>query len=459
MELRQLRHFLALVEERSITRAARRELIVQSGLSNSLQALERELGTPLYVRGTRPVRLTAAGEALVGPARRTLASAAQAEQAVQHTRDVLIGTLRLGVSLSAQHLVPFASYLGEFTRDHPGIDLRLQYAPALTMISMVGTGELDCVIGPAVSQVPGVRMTRLAGEPLHLVCRADHRLAQQAKVNLRQLAGERFVEAAAARPIVKADQMRTVLLTTVSHDLRTPLAAAKAAVSCLRSDDVQLTAEDHGDLLATADESLNQLTQLLGNLLDVSRLQAGALPVFPRAADLEEIIARCLGGIGPQDQAVMVSLPSGLPRVMVDPPIMERVVANLTANALRYSPSGSPPLLTASARGGKVILRVVDHGPGVPEADRDRIFAAFQRLGDARSAIGVGLGLTVSRGLTEAMGGTLEPEETSGGGLTMAISVPIATRPRSVLHRTASSRPARPPLATTIPAPQSARSS
>jgi len=193
MELKQLRHFLALVDERSITRAAKRELIVQSGLSNSLQALERELGTPLYVRGTRPVRLTAAGEALVGPARRTLTSAAQAEQVVHHTRDVLIGTLRLGVSHS-QHLVPFASYLGEFTRDHPGIDLRLQYAPALTMISMVQTGELDCVIGPAVSQVPGVRTTRLAREPLHLVCRADHRLAEQAEVNMRQLANERFVE-------------------------------------------------------------------------------------------------------------------------------------------------------------------------------------------------------------------------------------------------------------------------
>jgi DNA-binding transcriptional LysR family regulator len=194
VELRQLRHFLALVEERSITRAAKRELIVQSGLSNSLQALERELGTPLYLRGTRPIRLTAAGEALVGAARRTLASAAQAEQAVRHTRDVLIGTLRLGVSLSAQHLVPFAAYLGEFTRDHPGVDLRLRYAPALTMISMLETGELDAVIGPAVSQVPGVRMTRLAGEPLHLVCRADHRLAGQAEVSIGQLASERFVE-------------------------------------------------------------------------------------------------------------------------------------------------------------------------------------------------------------------------------------------------------------------------
>jgi DNA-binding transcriptional LysR family regulator len=194
VELRQLRHFLALAEERSVTRAARRELIVQSGLSNSLQALERELGTPLYVRGTRPVRLTAAGEALAGPARRTLASAAQAEQAVHRTRDVLAGTLRLGVSLSAQHLVPFASYLGEFTRDHPGVDLRLRYGPGLAMISMLETGELDCVIGPAVSQVAGVRMTRLAGEPLHLACRAGHRLAGRAAVSIRELAGERFVE-------------------------------------------------------------------------------------------------------------------------------------------------------------------------------------------------------------------------------------------------------------------------
>ena len=259
--------------------------------------------------------------------------------------------------------------------------------------------------------------------------------------------------AAAGRSIVEADRMRTVLLAAVSHDLRTPLAAAKAAVSCLRSDDIKLTAADHGELLATADESLNQLTELLASLLDVSRLRAGALPVFPRPADLEEIIACCLGGIGPRAQAVTVRVPPGLPRVVVDPPIMERVIANLTANALRYSPVGSPPLLSASVRGGQVILRVVDHGPGVPAADRDRIFAAFQRLGDARSTVGVGLGLTVSRGLTEAMGGTLEPEETPGGGLTMAISVRAATRPRSAPH------PARPPLAAPIAAPGTARSS
>ena len=228
-------------------------------------------------------------------------------------------------------------------------------------------------------------------------------------------------------PIAEADRMRTALLAAVGHDLRTPLAAAKAAVSCLRATDIQLTAVDHDELLATADESLGQLSHLLASLLDVSRLQAGALPVFPRPANLAEIIAGTLAGIGPQARAVIVRIPPELPRIMVDPSLLERVIANVTANALRYSPTGSPPLLTASAVGGKVILRVVDYGPGIPEADRDRIFAAFQRLGDNDSAIGVGLGLTVSRCLAEAMHGTLKAEETPGGGLTMAIAVPVAS--------------------------------
>jgi two-component system, OmpR family, sensor histidine kinase KdpD len=239
-------------------------------------------------------------------------------------------------------------------------------------------------------------------------------------------AGQAAAATAAAEPIAEADRMRTVLLAAVSHDLRTPLAAAKAAVTCLRCRDIQLTAEDHGELLATADESLDLLTRLVASLLDVSRLQAGALPVFPRPADLGEIVERSLDAVGPQARAVRVSVPRELPQVMVDPVIMERVIANVTANALRYSPGGSPPLLTACAHADRIELRVIDHGPGVPEADRDRIFLPFERLGGIDSTIGVGLGLTVSRGLTEAMRGTLEPEKTPGGGLTMAISVPVA---------------------------------
>ena len=138
-------------------------------------------------------------------------------------------------------------------------------------------------------------------------------------------------------------------------------------------------------------------------------LQAGALPVYPRPADLAEIVVRSLDTIGPQARGARVSVPRELPRVMVDPVIMERVIANVTANALRSSPGGSPPQLTACARADRVELPIIDHGPGVPEADRDRIFVPFQRLEGTDDAVGVGLGLTVSRGLTEAMRGTLEP--------------------------------------------------
>jgi two-component system sensor histidine kinase KdpD len=235
-------------------------------------------------------------------------------------------------------------------------------------------------------------------------------------------------EAEAARPIAEADRMRTALLTAVSHDLRTPLASAKAAVTSLRSPDVQWTAEDREELLATADESLDKLTRLVDNLLDMSRLQTGALSVFPRPAWLDEIVARALDHLGPASKDVIVDIPDSVPEVQVDPAILERVIVNLTSNALRYSPPGKPPLLAASALGDRVELRVVDKGPGIPADDRDRIFVPFQRLGDTDNTTGVGLGLALSRGLTEAMGGSLEPDETPGGGLTMVVSLPAAPR-------------------------------
>jgi two-component system sensor histidine kinase KdpD len=225
----------------------------------------------------------------------------------------------------------------------------------------------------------------------------------------------------------EADRGRAALLATVSHDLRAPLAAATAAVSGLRLRDARLTAEDREELLAAAEESLDLLAHLAASLLDVSRLQAGALAVFPRPADLGEIVADSLDELGPRARTVLADIPSGLGEVMADPAIMERVIANLVGNALRYSPAVSPPLVTARARGDRVELRVVDHGPGIPKADRKRVFLPFHRLGDPGDRTGVGLGLVVSRGLAEAMGGTVEPEETPGGGLTMVVSLPAAS--------------------------------
>ncbi|HEX3964967.1 MAG TPA: sensor histidine kinase KdpD [Trebonia sp.] len=233
-------------------------------------------------------------------------------------------------------------------------------------------------------------------------------------------------EAEAAKPIAAADRMRTALLAAVSHDLRTPLASAKAAVTSLRSPDIPWTPEDTAELLATADESLDRLTHLVENLLDMSRLQAGALSLFPRPAGLDEVVARALDAIGPPGRSFRVDVPDTLPAVSADPAILERVVVNLAENALRYSPTGQPPLLAGSSYGDRVELRVVDRGPGIPATDKERMFVPFQRLGDTDNTTGVGLGLALSRGLAEAMGGTLTAEDTPGGGLTMVVSLPVA---------------------------------
>src|ERR1700722_3844304 len=233
-------------------------------------------------------------------------------------------------------------------------------------------------------------------------------------------------EAEAAKPIGAADRMRTALLAAVSHDLRSPLASAKAAVTSLRSPDIHWDAADTEELLATADESLDRLTRLVGNLLDMSRLQAGALSLFPRPAGVDEVIALALDDLGPAGRDILGEIPEDLPAARGDPAILERVVVNLCENALRYSPAGKAPLLAASALGDRVELRVIDRGPGIPEKDREQMFVPFQRLGDTDNTTGVGLGLALSRGLTEAMGGTLTAEDTPGGGLTMTVSMPAA---------------------------------
>ena len=229
-----------------------------------------------------------------------------------------------------------------------------------------------------------------------------------------------------ANRAAEADRERAALLAAVSHDLRAPLAAAKAAISGLRAGDAQLTTDDRADLLAAAEESLDRLAQLAASLLDVSRLQAGARAVFPRPTNVGEIVAAALEALGPQPQPVLADIPSGLPEVMADPAIAERVIVNLAGNALRYSPVAAAPLLAARTAGNRIELRVVDHGPGIPVADRKRAFQPFCRLGGPGDRTGVGLGLAVARGLAETMGGTVKPEDTPGGGLTMVLTLPAA---------------------------------
>ena len=235
----------------------------------------------------------------------------------------------------------------------------------------------------------------------------------------------RLAEAAAEiEPVRAADRMRTALLRAVGHDLRTPLAAGWAAVTSLRSRDVQFSAEDRDELLATADESMAKLNRLVENLLDLSRLEAGVLKLNLRATALEEVLPVALM----DTPDVEVGDVEAVPAVLADPPLLERVIANLVGNAARHTPPGARVLVTASVLAGRVELRVVDRGPGLPSSDRDRLFEPFQRLGDTDNSRGLGLGLALARGLTEAMDGTLTPEDTPGGGLTMVVSLPLAER-------------------------------
>ncbi|MEU6668700.1 ATP-binding protein [Streptomyces sp. NPDC046727] len=235
----------------------------------------------------------------------------------------------------------------------------------------------------------------------------------------------RLAEAAAeVEPVKAADRMRTALLRAVGHDLRTPLAAGWAAVTSLRSRDVTFSPEDRDELLATADESMAKLSRLVENLLDLSRLEAGALTLNLRPTSLDEVLPTALADI----PGVRTADVEEIPAVLADPPLLERVIANLASNAVRHTPPGHKVLVTASALAGRVELRVVDRGPGLPQAGRERLFEPFQRLGDTDNTTGLGLGLALARGLTEAMNGALSPEDTPGGGLTMVVSLPLAER-------------------------------
>jgi two-component system, OmpR family, sensor histidine kinase KdpD len=258
--------------------------------------------------------------------------------------------------------------------------------------------------------------------------------ALQAALTLEQ---QRLTDAAAAaEPLAEADRMRTALLSAVSHDLRSPLASATAAVDSLSNSAIQWTPEQRADLIATAKESLDQLSRLVDNLLDMSRLQAGALSVFPQPTRLDEVVPLALDSLGPSAAKVEIDMAADLPEVRADPALLERVIANVAANAIRYADGGRAPRVAASAHGDRVELRIIDHGPGVPSTEWDRIFTPFQRLGDTDNTVGVGLGLALARGLAEAMGGHLNPEETPGGGLTMVVDLPTAQvgRPVSVIN-------------------------
>lgn len=224
-------------------------------------------------------------------------------------------------------------------------------------------------------------------------------------------------------PIAASDRVRGALLSALSHDLRRPLAAAAAAVGGLKAAGPDLAFADKKELLDTADESLAALATLVTDLLDVSRLQAGVLTIADIPTDPAETIAPALDELhlGPTD--VTLNLAHGDALAHADPILLQRVLVNLLANAHRYTPAGTPIHVSTSTFGDRLEIRIIDRGPGIPPEKLDDIFLPFQRLGDTDNTTGLGLGLALSRGFIEAMHGTLTPEDTPGGGLTMVISL------------------------------------
>jgi two-component system, OmpR family, sensor histidine kinase KdpD len=282
--------------------------------------------------------------------------------------------------------------------------------------------------GAAASNVPVNDSVALivSGQPRPLPARLLHGFAAQAGAALDR---DRLrTQAAQAEALAEGNRMRTALLAAVSHDLRTPLASIKASVSTLRQTDVAWTEADEKALLATIEDGADRLDALIGNLLDMSRLATGSLQPFLRPTSVEEVAPAALLGLAPAS-SVRMAVPDDLPLVRTDPVLLERVLANLFANALAHSPDGRPPALHAYPAGETVLLEVADHGPGVADEFKQRMFEPFERLGERASGTGVGLGLAVAKGFLAAMGGTIVATDTPGGGLTVQVILPVAAAP------------------------------
>lgn len=234
-------------------------------------------------------------------------------------------------------------------------------------------------------------------------------------------------EANAARQLAEANELRTALLAGVSHDLRTPLSSIKASVTSLMQEEISWSRDATAEFLRTIDTETDRLNNLVGNLLDMSRLRTGSLRPTMREVAVDEVVGRSLASLGERARVVSVEVPESLPFVRADPALLERSLANLIDNALKHAP-GSRPTVNGATDDDRVSIAIVDQGAGIPAEERDRAVEPFERLGDGANRSGVGLGLAVTRGFIDAMGGRMTLEDTPGGGLTARIDLPAARK-------------------------------
>jgi signal transduction histidine kinase/CHASE3 domain sensor protein len=224
------------------------------------------------------------------------------------------------------------------------------------------------------------------------------------------------------------EQLHTTFLKLVSHELRTPLGAIKGCTSALRQEDLPLDDETRQELLGAIETGADRLARIVGEILDLSRIEAGAIQLQREPYSARELLDATLDELGTHlgaDTRVRLAIPRSLPQIQVDPLLTRQVLRSLLDNALRYSGDGSPVLVTATQEGQRLALRVTDTGPGLSDADQDRIFEPFYRGGRVESD-GLGLGLAICRGLIRAQGGNIWIESALGRGTTAWISLPLA---------------------------------
>jgi two-component system sensor histidine kinase KdpD len=230
-----------------------------------------------------------------------------------------------------------------------------------------------------------------------------------------------------ARMAAETEKLRTALLTSISHDLRTPLASILGSASSLKQYRSQLSDTDQAELLGTIQEEAERLNRFIANLLDMTRLESGALAPNLELIDLGDVVGSVLRRAPLKQHMVSLDLEPGLPMLRLDPVLFEQVLFNILDNAAKYAPPGTAVTLRARALAGTVIIQIQDEGPGLPEEERERVFDKFYRVRAAdRKRAGTGLGLAIARGFMEAMGGTITAANRSdGSGAVFTLTLPI----------------------------------
>jgi two-component system sensor histidine kinase KdpD len=305
------------------------------------------------------------------------------------------------------------------------VDAVLRQIRALFRLDAVRLSEADGrVLGAVGTGLPETETRSVTTED-GLVLEVDGPPTLAADVRLLRALADSAGRAARDERLRDTGRFQTALLAAVSHDLRSPLAAVKAAVSSLRNDSIAWSPDDEEALLATIEEGADRLDDLVANLLDMTRIQAGAVTAHADPVEPGPTIAAALSTVNGRER-VDVDVAPGAWVLLADAGLLERVLANVLGNALTYASEVTRVRVVASVEEGHGVIRIIDGGPGVSATQRERMFEPFQRLGDVPRGEGIGLGLAVARGLTTAMGGALTAEDTVGGGLTVVVRLRLA---------------------------------